>query len=317
MRIGIVGTKTNCGVYKIINILNNKVYVGSSSNLKSRKYVHFRDLSNKNHCNTHLQNSYNKHGKDNFKWEVVEYVGFDEDKEILKKNLLEREQYYLDLYESYNSARGYNLCSTAGSKLGCKDSQETINKRIIANTGKKRTSAFRKRMSRLRKGKTRGNYPKKIFSEEHIKNLSESHKGYKPSEETIRKMSEVHKNRPPEVQKMMNEKHCKKVINLDTGIVFNSIKEAGEFYGVNRGHISSVCSGKRKIAGGYRWSYFKNKKQPKRTSVNNKVVKNIDTGLIFPSACEAGRFYKINNSHISAVCRGKRKTAGGYRWYYL
>ena len=42
-------------------------------------------------------------------------------------------------------------------------------------------------MSRLRKGKVRGNYPKKIFSEEHIKNLSESHKGYKPSEETIRK----------------------------------------------------------------------------------------------------------------------------------
>lgn len=30
----------NCGIYKIVNIKNNKVYIGSSINLDSRKYKH-------------------------------------------------------------------------------------------------------------------------------------------------------------------------------------------------------------------------------------------------------------------------------------
>ena len=36
----------------------------------------------------------------------------------------------------------------------------------------------------------------------------------------------------------------------------------------------------------------------------------------FPSTCEAERFTGIANTHISACCLGKRKSAGGYIWKY-
>ena len=205
--------KTNCGIYKIINLKNGKIYIGSSFRLRQRKHEHFKYLKNNRHCNTHLQNSYNKYGKENFIFEVIEYVELTEDRDTLKDNLLNKEQYWLDNYFGKNC---YNLCPNAYSKLGSKDSPETIAKRVASCTGKKRTSLFRKRMSRRMKGNLggvrRGGY--RVFSEEHVANLRESHKNKKFSEETKRRMSESHKNRDKEVQDRMNENHKKKIINI-------------------------------------------------------------------------------------------------------
>lgn len=50
--------------------------------------------------------------------------------------------------------------------------------------------------------------------------------------------------------------HNRMVINLDTGEVFEKIIRASERLGVNASHISEACNGKRKTAGGFRWSYF-------------------------------------------------------------
>ena len=59
-----------CGIYKITNIINNKVYVGSAVNVTYRFKTHKRLLKQNKHFNTHLQSSYNKYGKDNFKFEM-------------------------------------------------------------------------------------------------------------------------------------------------------------------------------------------------------------------------------------------------------
>lgn len=49
----------------------------------------------------------------------------------------------------------------------------------------------------------------------------------------------------------------KKIINLDTGVVFNSIVEAANKYNIKTcSNISSVCKNVRKKSGGYRWSYY-------------------------------------------------------------
>lgn len=42
----------------------------------------------------------------------------------------------------------------------------------------------------------------------------------------------------------------------------------------------------------------------------------VDTGRTYPSAAAAGRVLGIPNSKITAVCRGRRKTAGGRKWKY-
>ena len=87
------------GIYQIRNLVNGKIYVGSSINLRKRLKDHFRDLRNNRHVNQHLQKAYNKYGLDKFVFEVLEYVE--------KDMLLEREQYYIDTLNVVNE--GYNI----------------------------------------------------------------------------------------------------------------------------------------------------------------------------------------------------------------
>jgi group I intron endonuclease len=60
------------GIYKIINIVNNKFYVGSAVNFSRRKTRHFSELRTNKHFNNKLQNSWNKHGEKAFIFVVVE-----------------------------------------------------------------------------------------------------------------------------------------------------------------------------------------------------------------------------------------------------
>lgn len=105
------------GIYKIINEVNGKFYIGSSVRLRRRKNEHFHELSLGKHSNTYLQNAYNKYGKDNFKWEIIEYIERIEDIEQFKKKILEREQYWIDKYKEEGYVL-YNIRPTAESRLG-------------------------------------------------------------------------------------------------------------------------------------------------------------------------------------------------------
>jgi group I intron endonuclease len=62
------------GIYKIINVVNNKFYVGSAVNLRRRKARHFTELRNNRHNNSHLQAAWAKYGEKSFVFVVVEEV---------------------------------------------------------------------------------------------------------------------------------------------------------------------------------------------------------------------------------------------------
>lgn len=49
----------------------------------------------------------------------------------------------------------------------------------------------------------------------------------------------------------------------------------------------------------------------------SKPVKCLETGLIFPSIMEVQRQLGFNNSSISACCKGKLNTCGGFHWKYV
>lgn len=87
------------GVYQIRNIANGKLYIGSSLNLKKRGRAHFVDLKANRHVNTHLQNSFNKYGINNFIFEIIEFTNPDETLNI--------EQYWIDKLEVIS--KGYNI----------------------------------------------------------------------------------------------------------------------------------------------------------------------------------------------------------------
>lgn len=57
-------------------------------------------------------------------------------------------------------------------------------------------------------------------------------------------------------QQRRGEKRRKKVRNVDTGEVFNSIGDAAKTIATGKCHIGRACMGKCRTAGGYRWEYI-------------------------------------------------------------
>lgn len=114
------------GIYKIVNLNNNKVYIGSATNLYGRLHHHVWSLNNNRHNNKFLQKTWNKHGQQAFKYEVLATCP--------KEYLLKLEQWFLDTQHP-----DYNLCKIAGSQLGVKKSEESKLKQSIAIKGRKQS----------------------------------------------------------------------------------------------------------------------------------------------------------------------------------
>lgn len=63
------------GVYAIVNIINDKLYIGSAVNICKRWQSHTHYLNSNRHANKYLQRSWNSYSKRNFIFTVVEYRG--------------------------------------------------------------------------------------------------------------------------------------------------------------------------------------------------------------------------------------------------
>lgn len=99
------------GIYCIINLKNNKRYIGSSKNIRLRLWGHRAELRHNHHDNKHLQNAWNKYKESNFDYFIIETCSEDK--------LLEREQYYIDsLLPEYNMNKEVNRppCSSESRK---------------------------------------------------------------------------------------------------------------------------------------------------------------------------------------------------------
>jgi group I intron endonuclease len=94
------GEEVMCGIYKITNSINNKVYIGQSTNISRRWNAHhnepFNKLSPAHDCC--FYRAIRKYGIENFTFEVLE--------ECSPQELDEKERYYISLFDSY--ANGYN-----------------------------------------------------------------------------------------------------------------------------------------------------------------------------------------------------------------
>lgn len=123
--------KNKSGIYKIVNLVNNKIYVGSAVNLNDRFRTHKSDLKSNKHCNEYLQNSWNKHGEKNFIFDIIEFVEN-------KNKLIEKEQYWIDKLNVCKRKYGYNICSQAGSTLGTKATDDTVYKLKYENPKSKK-----------------------------------------------------------------------------------------------------------------------------------------------------------------------------------
>ena len=110
-----------CGIYQIINLINNKKYIGSSIDVNRRKREHYSKLNRNIHSNKYFQNSWNKYGEENFNFEIIECIEN-------KNDLIIREQYYINLFDTNNKTKGYNIRPNALNNLGFHHSEKTKQK---------------------------------------------------------------------------------------------------------------------------------------------------------------------------------------------
>lgn len=106
--------KDKAFVYRWINKLNGKEYLGSTSSAKRRLNTYY-DLKTLGEVNMPIYNAILKHGHENFIFEIIEYC--------LSEDTIKREQYYLDNFDFE-----YNVLANANSLAGYKHTAETLAK---------------------------------------------------------------------------------------------------------------------------------------------------------------------------------------------
>lgn len=186
-----------------------------------------------------------KYGWCNFK-----HIIFCRCETLEKANYIEAR--LIELLRTDDTRFGYNITGGADGKM--RVSESTL-----------------KLMSEVRKGKFTGannpNYGKKHTSEER-KKISDHNKGLflgeksplygkHPSEETRMKMSVSRKNSEAVQSHMqkINKAKAKKVLCVETGVIYASAHEAARQLGFGQGNISSACRGEYKQAYGFQWKY--------------------------------------------------------------
>ncbi len=144
-------------IYKITNVITNKVYIGQTTKTLSERIQNHHNSMVSN-VNTHLYNAMRKYGWDNFKFEIIAEAQ-------TQQELDELETYYIQLYDSIQN--GYNM--TPGGNNNPMRSVVVSEKHIA----KMRSPEVRKKISESMKAsyQRRGG-----VNEEHRKHLSESRK---------------------------------------------------------------------------------------------------------------------------------------------
>lgn len=327
-----------CGIYKITNTINNKSYFGQSIDCKKRLQEHRRKLKYNKHENQYLQNSYNKYGGNNFKYDIVLLCNI--------QDLDGHERYFIEVNKSDVKQNGYNI--ELGGNLKKQVSEETKKKISQAGKGRIVTEETRNKISKSTKGKIVSTTTRlklsdanmgKIRTEETLKILSESHKGHKHTDEHKRKISESHKGKqgywlgktksPESIKKFIKsvsgenhhfhgkkftEQHKKKL----------SESRIGKYCGINNPSYGKVVSEEtrrklsnanlgRKASEETRQKLCKArvKKPILQKDINGNTIKQWDSILI------ASKTLNINSGSICNCCKGSKSNAGGFKWEYV
>lgn len=215
-----------CGIYKILCVDNDSIYIGSSSNIKQRWSAHRLKLKNKSH-NPKINNCVIKYGVNSFVFSIIENCDIS--------MLIQRETYWAEYYRNL----GFNL-------LNCGEFIDNPTR------GVKLSEERRSKISEMLKGNTH-TLGKKL-SEDQKKRISQSLMGRKMSEKNTQILnvfrkspkSDLHKKRISESRKM---KYGVSIICLQTNKSYPSLIDAANELNISYQSIRQSIIRKGKCCG--------------------------------------------------------------------
>ena len=285
-------------IYKITNLINNKIYIGETIQPISHRWnQHISASLNKNRhdYNSPIHNAIRKYGDNNFIVELVE--------ECDDNIRFERESYYIEFYNSTNQANGYNLIKEGqgGYKYSSKEIKELWNMGLTISEIKQKLNCSKGLVQRRLRGQ---NIP-----ENEIKNRMSLEASIKQGEKIE--------------QYTLNGEFIKE---------WRSISYCEKETGFNQSAISQVCHQHQLSAYGFLWKFVKdntdisvwvnnynNKKHAgrpkKKIGQYDKTTQNLIS--IYESATEAAKALGIPDK--SGICRAARKQGSsvGFIWKYI
>ena len=330
-----------CGVYQIRNLVNGKIYIGSSKTLAGRLKRHLNNLCKNKHDNCHLQMAFNKYGKNNFIFEIIEFCDISEQYEV--------EQYWINNFFGDNC---YNINAEAIKPPDCTGKKHIFTEEHRRNISIGVKKSFQenperaKQMSLARIGKNRGadhvNSKAVVCLETGVvygsaaearrvignglnisgccrgesKTAGELHWVFK---EDYDKMSELDKQRL-----LLQTTRGITVVCLETGKIYKQAIDAAADTGADRNNIVDCCNNILKTSNNLHWAFYEDYIKMSKEEIENKLKITtykkcmcVETGEIFNTATEAEHKMKLPRGKVSAVCRGEHHTTGGYHFTYV
>lgn len=324
------------GIYKIENLINHKVYIGQSKDIKSRFNQHKSAETNK-----HLKHSFEKYGIENFSFEII--------KETYDRNYWEI--FLIQIYHATDDNFGYNIeCGgTYGSPIRteeerenyreskreyyrnlpdsekkrlAKEHSEKMRKRIqekgateaekqhyanqkgkrpsCSNTNNNKSHTYEKALNLSHKGKDNGMFGKHR-TEEEKKHLSELHKGKKGIPHTEEHKNKIKGGANPSAMKIQ----C-----VETKEIFDTCKEAFEKY---RGDSKmklfpvGILDKPTRMWRGYHWIRLTKRKR----------ILCVETNKIYKSLSEASKETNTPKNLLNECVLGRREFANSMHWKYI
>ena len=284
-------------IYKTINKINGKIYIGQDKN-NNPDYLGSGKI---------LQQAIEKHGKENFEKEILEECNS-------KSHMDDAEIHWISYYNSTDRKIGYNIAigGSGGDTISNHPDKDKISKKISAsNTGKKpwntglsgtykRDSSVGKKISNKLKGKRHSEETKEKQSQ--IRKRWHENLTEKQKQDMSEKISaaNMRKKMPPqtEEQKQRHSQWMKENNPMKGNTHTDEAKEK----------MRSANLGKPKTQ-----DHRKKLSEANRGSKPSNVIKIEIDGVVFESITDASRKTGINMSTLRN--RIKSKNYEGYKIY--
>jgi group I intron endonuclease len=205
-------------IYKIVNNINNKVYIGKTQYSPILRWQQHKSCLDKDgYKDRPLYKALKKYGVDNFSFSIIEETQEPETQEI--KYILEYKSYV-----GFPDCNGYNATLGGDGKKYAFSNQEEVELLVLL----------------FNKEKTINEISDILERDEKTISLKLKELGFIIDRNKLKKKQVV---------------KCNKITREEL-FLFDSITAAAESVGGSKQHISEVCNGDRKSAYGFYWKFL-------------------------------------------------------------